>query len=198
MTDIKPIVLTTPRFRLRTIDSGDSSHDFRAWTQDADLMAPMNLPVRSLTDKQVKSYFGSFDNIDRFFFLVEELETGAAIGFWTIEVNRIHRTATWNIAVSQQNWGEDVAVETGMPLLDYLFGQCGIEKMVTLTLTSNAKVIHRMEMGSWKLEGRFVKELSSPDGSQRLDQFRFALLATDWPAARGRLIKLWSRAASDG
>jgi RimJ/RimL family protein N-acetyltransferase len=192
MTTASPIVLKTKRFEMRTLGSADSSEAFRRWASDADLMEPMNLPARSLTADQVRNYFGTFDNIDRFFFGIFDRATGTSVGFWMIEANSVHQTATWNIAIDQANWGEDVAVETGIPLLDYLFDVRGIRKMITLTLPTNEKVISRMKLGSWRQEGYFVRELQSLNGPERLDQVRFALLSDEWPAARKRVLELWA------
>lgn len=191
MANEQHVIIQTQRFYLKTVSQSDSSAAFRRWTGDTELMGPMNLPPRVLTDAQVRNYFGSFDNLDRFFFMIVEKASDSPIGFWTVEAT-IHNTATWNIAVDRDNWGDYVAVETGIPLLDYLFDIRGIKKMVTLTLASNAKVIHRMKMGSWRQEGYLVKELASPSGGDRLDQLRFALLAEEWPAAREKLISIWN------
>jgi RimJ/RimL family protein N-acetyltransferase len=188
-----PIVLRTERFDLRTMNRSDSPEAFMRWAMDPEMMAPMNLPPRSLTSVQVGDYWGGFDNTSRYFFGIFERATQQQVGFWVVEVNDLHKTSTWHMAVDRNNWGEDVAVETGIMLLDWMFGEIGIEKAISMTLTTNEKVIHRMRMGGWQFEGVLRQEVRSLTGEGRLDQMRFSLLREEWPAARTRLIAAWEK-----
>ncbi|WP_414474409.1 GNAT family N-acetyltransferase [Microvirga sp. M2] len=195
MNDSTPIILHTDRFELRTMNRSDPPEAFMRWAMDPEIMAPMNLPPRALSSAQVADYWGGFDNINRYFLGIIERSSQNQVGFWMVEANLLHKTATWHLAIDRSKWGEDVSVETGIPLLDWLFGERDIDKVISLTLATNDKVIHRMKMGGWHLEGVLRAELRSLTGGGRLDQLRFSLLREEWPDARANLIAAWKRSA---
>lgn len=183
-----PVRLVTPRYELRTRTGADPTDAFRRWAADAAMMNPMNLPARSLTAEQVAAYWAGFDNRERFFFGIADLATGREVGFWTVEGNLIHGSAAVHHAVDPGWWRQDVAVETGVALIDWLFEVQRFEKLTGGTLPANAKVVHFLKLGGWQEEGYLRQELRSMVGPGRLDQLKFGLLPEEWRAAKAGLL----------
>lgn len=187
MQQASPVTLETARFTLRTLSSDDPTGPFRKWAGDPEIMTPLNLPTRQLSDEQVRAYFAGFDNVRKYLFGIFSKGDQTQLGFWIVEVNSVHATANWHLAIGERRyWGLAAPLELGIALLDWLFDERGVEKLSATVPANNRRVRRLYEAVGWPLEGVLKGELRSMSGDGRIDECRFGLCKADWPVVRER------------
>ncbi|MEX0922128.1 MAG: GNAT family protein [Rhodovibrionaceae bacterium] len=189
MQKASPLRLETPRFVLRTLGAEDPPEPFQKWAADPAIMAPLNLPTRELTAEQVRAYFASFDGRRKFLFGLFSRTSGQQFGFWIVEVNALHATGNWHLAIGERDyWGRGAPLEIGIALLDWLFETQGLEKLSATVPANNPRVRRFYEAVGWPLEGVLRGELKAMNGEGRIDECRYGLLRADWPEVRRRAL----------
>lgn len=180
-----PVDVETARFRLRTLKPADASSRWQGWSKDPQIMGPLNAPVRDLQIDFLANYAASFDNEHRYLVGIFEKTSGVHIGFFIVEVDRMHRCATFNVVVGDRAWwGKGVVNETRAALLDYFFDRRGIEKALGSPLARNFPAVFNYKAQGWRHEGTlYGHRLSVVDGS-RLDQYQFGMLRDHWRMLR--------------
>jgi RimJ/RimL family protein N-acetyltransferase len=187
--------ITTERFLLRSITRDDDLEPLRQWVANPKVMTALNLPARELSEGEARAYVGAFDAQTRFLIGVFPRPRPAQlIGFYIVEVNLHHRTATWHMAIGDRSFpSPDVTLEASPALLEWLFGSVGIEKMIGTCTPHNRVILQRYRSTGWRQEGVLKEELRSMTGPGRLDQVRFGLLKAEWPAVRSRFAEILRR-----
>ena len=180
-----PVDVETDRFRLRSLKPADASERWRSWAKDPDVMGPLNALVRDMSLAYLANYAASFDSTNRYLIGVFEKATGAHIGFFIIEMDHVHRSATFNVVIGDKTWwGKGVVNETRAALLDHFFDHRGIEKACGAPLARNFPAVLNYKTQGWRHEGTLRgHRLSTADGS-RLDQYQFGLLREEWRRLR--------------
>jgi RimJ/RimL family protein N-acetyltransferase len=165
----------------------DASERWQGWAKDPDVMGPLNAPARAMSLDYLAKYASSFDNDVRFLIGIFEKAGGTHVGFFVIEVDHVHRSATFNVVIGDKTWwGRGVVNETRAALLDYFFEQRGIEKACGAPLTRNFPAVLNYKVQGWRHEGTLRgHRLSTTDGS-RLDQYQFGLLRDEWRRFRNK------------
>lgn len=102
----QPIDIETERFRLRALKPTDASARWQSWGNDLEVMNPLNAPVREMPLDYLANYASSFDNEHRHLIGIFEKATGVHVGFFIIEVDRVHRCATFNVVIGDKAWWE--------------------------------------------------------------------------------------------
>jgi len=124
-----PVDLQTDRFRLRSLKPADASDRWRSWTRDAEVMRPLNAPIRDLSRNDLANYIAAYDNNSRYLIGIFERASGLQVGFFVIEVDRAHRSAVFNVVIGDKAWwGKGVVNEARAALLEVFFEHRGIEK----------------------------------------------------------------------
>ena len=179
------IDIETGRFRLRTLKPSDASERWRGWAKDPAVMQPLNNEARDMSLDYLARYAASFDGNNRHLIGVFEKATGTHIGFFVVEVDHMHRVATFNVIIGDKSWwGRRVVNEARAALLDYFFERRGIEKACGQPLARNFPAILNYKEQGWRHEGTLRgQRVSTADGS-RLDQYQFGLLRDEWRARR--------------
>jgi RimJ/RimL family protein N-acetyltransferase len=155
----------------------------------------MNLPARSLTAQQVCDFWAGFDNVNRFFFQITDA-AGMALGFWQVECDPLHESATFQLALDPACHGAGCATETAVALPDWLFGVRKVAKLIVMTLPDNAAMQALLARLGFVREGLMHQEIKNLTGEGRLDQLRFGLLPSGWQAARASVITHLNRRAA--
>jgi RimJ/RimL family protein N-acetyltransferase len=180
----KPVMLETDRFRLRSLKPSDVSERWLRWVADAEIVHPLNAPVRQLTRQELAGYVASFDNRRQYLVGVFEKTAGAHIGFFWIEVDA-HDAATFNVVIGAKDWwGKGVVNECRAALLDYFFDEAKVAKACGGPLARNFPAIFNYKAQGWIYEGALRGHFRSVVDGSRLDQLRFRLLPHEWRAAR--------------
>jgi RimJ/RimL family protein N-acetyltransferase len=144
-------------------------------------MSPLNALPWDTTLEGLQDYIGTYDNRKRYLFGIFDLATEAHVGIYEIETNARHRTATFTVLIGDKShWGRDIVLETRACLLSFFFEQRGIEKAIGKPLVRNFPMIYNYVAQGWQLEGVLRGQCRSAFGSQRIDQYQFGLLRTEW------------------
>jgi RimJ/RimL family protein N-acetyltransferase len=183
----RPIELETARFRLRSLKPIDASERWLGWLKDPEVVHPTNAPVRHLTRQELAKYIGGHDNYSRYLIGVFAKPTGVPIGFFFIDVDRAHDTATFNVIIGEKSfWGKGVVNEVRTALLDYFFEELHMAKVCGGPLSRNFPMIFNYKAQGWIHEGTLRGHFKSVVDGSRLDQIRFRFLPHEWQAARSK------------
>lgn len=181
----RPVFLKTRRFSLRSLKPADASQRWIGWLKDPEVMAPLNVPVRSRTAQELMAHVASADNSERYLIGIFDLATDVQIGFFMVDVDLFHRKATFNVVIGEKSWwGKGVVNEARAALLDEFFDHRGVEKAVGLPFARNFPAIFNYKAQGWRHEGTFRAQALAVAGGARLDQFQFGLVKDEWHKLR--------------
>lgn len=179
----RPVSTHSERFIIRSLTVNDVSERWCNWSGDPDIMTPLNMPVRKSTRDGLIKYVQQQNNDRNYLIGIFAKSMGQHIGFFQIDVNKLHRTAGFNVVIGdKQYWGKNAVNETRAAILTEFFERRGLEKAWGQPLARNFPMIFNYKHQGWKLEGILRGQcLSVVDGS-RIDQYQFGMLRDDWRA----------------
>jgi len=179
----RPVAIHSERFIIRSLTPKDISERWCSWSGDPDIMQPLNMPVRPATRETLMKYLSQMNNDRSYLIGVFAKAMGQHIGFYQIDINKLHRTAGFNVVIGdKQYWGKNVVNETRAGLLTEFFERRGVEKAWGQPLARNFPMIFNYKQQGWKLEGIMRGQcLSIVDGA-RVDQYQFGMLRDEWRA----------------
>jgi RimJ/RimL family protein N-acetyltransferase len=179
----RPVSTHSERFIIRSLTPNDVSERWCNWSGDPDIMTPLNMPVRKSTREGLVKYVQQQNNDRNYLIGIFAKSMGQHIGFFQIDVNKLHRTAGFNVVIGdKQYWGKNAVNETRAAILTEFFERRGLEKAWGQPLARNFPMIFNYKQQGWKLEGILRGQcLSVVDGS-RIDQYQFGMLRDDWRA----------------
>jgi RimJ/RimL family protein N-acetyltransferase len=181
----RPIDIETARFRLRTLTPADASARWQGWGKDPEIMGGLNAPARELDISYLAKYAASFDNEHRHLVGIFEKAGGSHIGFFIVEIDRMHRCATFNVVIGDKSWwGKGVVNETRATLLDHFFDERGVEKAIGSPLARNFPAVFNYKAQGWRHEATLRSHRVSFADNSRLDQYQFGLLRDEWRQRR--------------
>ena len=181
----RPVQLKTDRFELRSATTVDATERWLGWAKDAAVMGPLNMPARVMRREELAAHIASVDNHMRFLVAIFEKSGGKQIGFFMIDVEPMHRTATFNVAIGDKDWwGKGVVNEARAALLDHFFETRGIEKACGTPLARNFPALLNYKAQGWRHEGTLRGQCMSIVDKSRLDQYQFGLLRSEWRKRR--------------
>lgn len=184
----KPINLSTSRFTLRSLTAADVSDKWGAWSDDPDIVTPLNIARRAMTKDELRRYISRFDNDTRYLIGVFSKAMSQHIGFYAVDINRGHQTANFNLVIGDKNfWGKSVINETRSALLDEFFENRQVEKAYGTPLARNHPAVFNYKAQGWKLEGIMIGQCKSVVDGSRLDQYHFGMLRDTWRARKGNV-----------
>lgn len=177
----RPVNLATKRFVLRSLTPSDISDRWGGWSDDAEIVQPLNIAKRRLSKDELRRYVARFDNESNYLIGVFTSAMPLHIGFFVIDVNRLHATASFNLVIGDKSyWGKGVVNEARAALLDEFFDNRGIEKAYGTPLARNHPAVFNYKAQGWKLEGIHVGQCRALADGSRLDQYHFGMLRSDW------------------
>jgi RimJ/RimL family protein N-acetyltransferase len=183
----RPVKLTTERFLVRSLMPADASERWCDWSADADVMGPLNVPVRRATKEELMRYIARFDNDNGYLLGVFTKAMSLHIGFYMIEANKLHATGNFNLVIGDKAyWGKGVVNEVRAALLDECFERRGIEKAYGTPLARNFPAVFNYKAQGWRLEGVLRGQCKSIVDGSRLDQYHFGMLRDEWRARKGQ------------
>lgn len=185
----RPVALATERFHVRSLTTADASDRWSNWSADADVMGPLNIPIRRLSKDDLARYIARFDNDNGYLIGVFAKTMSLHIGFFMIEANKMHATAGFNLVIGdKQYWGKGVVNEVRAALLDEFFERRGAEKAFGTPLARNFPAVFNYKAQGWRLEGVMKGQCKSVVDGSRLDQYHFGMLRDEWRARKGATV----------
>jgi RimJ/RimL family protein N-acetyltransferase len=180
-----PINLTTQRFVVRSLTADDASQDWCDWYRDAEVMTPLNSPVRQRTVGEFADYCARFDNDHLYLIGVFTRAEGLHIGQFLLEVDKAHATATFNVMIGDKRfWGQGVVNEVRAALLDEIFEHREVEKACGRPFARNFPAVFNYKAQGWRLEGILRGHAKSVVDGSRLDQCLYGMMREEWRAQR--------------
>ncbi len=181
----RPVNLTTERFLVRSLVPADACDRWCDWSADPDIMDPLNVPVRRASKDELMRYIARFDNDIGYLMGVFTKAMSLYIGFYMIEVNKMHATANVNLVIGDKTyWGKGVVNEVRAALLDEFFERRGVEKAYGTPLARNFPAVFNYKAQGWRLEGVLRGQCKSVVDGSRLDQYHFGMLRDEWRARK--------------
>jgi RimJ/RimL family protein N-acetyltransferase len=145
----------------------------------------LNVPARRTQRAELERYLARFDNDDRYLIGVFAKAMSLHIGFFMVEINKLHASANFNLVIGdKQYWGKGVVNEVRAALLDEFFERRGIEKAYGMPLARNFAAVFNYKAQGWRLEGVLRGQCKSIGGGARLDQYHFGMLREEWRARK--------------
>jgi ribosomal-protein-alanine N-acetyltransferase len=175
------VLLKTTRFALRSLKPTDASERWVRWLNDPEVMGPLNAPIQKADPAQLRAHIASADNNERYLIGIFDLESQVQIGFFMIEVDLLHRRATFNVVIGEKTWwGKGAVNEARAALLDEFFEHRSIDKAVGMPLARNFPAIFNYKAQGWRHEGTLRGHCRSVTDGRRLDQLQFAIRKEEW------------------
>lgn len=173
--------LETARFTLRSMAREDVTDAFLSWLGDPEVMLGMNMTRQRLTRAQAVRFVLAHNNQTSFCLLVCDKNTGQAIGFFTVSIAATHRVAETSVVVGDREfWGKNVVREARSALLDFLFDELNMHKVIGKPHGRNFASIFNYKAMGFECEAVLREQMRSVDDDSRLDQLIFGMLKSRW------------------
>lgn len=179
------LLLKTERFTIRSMLREDVTSDFLNWLADPEVMVGLNMPQKKLSRLQAVRYILGYDNRYRFFLAICLRSNGNQIGFFTVDCDPVHQSGETSVVIGNQDfWGKNVVLEARTALLDFLFDQVGLHKILGRPHGRNFSSIFNYKAQGFKCEGILREQMRSIQNDQRLDQLIFGITRQEWHTRR--------------
>lgn len=181
--------LETQRFVLSSMLREDVSEAFIGWMADPDVMVGLNMHRRRLTRVQTVRFVLGFDNHRKFCLAIKDKTTGQLIGFFILDCDLIQQCAETSVVVGNKSfWGKNVVKEARSCLLDFLFDQMYMVKVIGRPHGRNISSIFNYKALGFTCEAVLRQQMKAIQGEQRLDQLVFGILKSEWQQKRQELM----------
>ena len=174
-------------FVARTARPDDIDESFIAWMSSDEVKAGLNLAELGMDVADFQNFLKIFDGRDRFFLLIEKADGSQTVGFFTVDLNRSHKTGL--VTAGTRN-DLDIKVPVlraiGPRIAKYFFDFQNVDKLSSLILGSNAKMLANLnpnfntdliEEPSFRPEARLRDECLQTNG-KRTDLIVFSAYRT--------------------
>jgi Acetyltransferases, including N-acetylases of ribosomal proteins len=197
MTDA--VELRTERFEIRTMREDDDLSPLKTWFADPAFCAKMNSPAYLYDDDKLRRYLAAFDNRTSFFLGLFDRASGFQFGYIIVTLDRRNRNGIWHVGFYDRRYrGREGVYGVSVAVIDWIFKERGMMKLVSRIDASRTAFRAVLSRLGFVLEGVLRSELERADGSGRIDQAQFGLLADEWPEVRRRILERLRERKSPG
>ena len=180
-----PVRLTTRRFVIRSMTARDVTPTFLRWQNDRELRAGQNLHAPRVTREIALKTIKSADNARRFYLLICATIAETPIGFFGVNADHADGFAETIVVIGDRHWwGKSVVTEARAALLDFLFDEVGMRKVLGKPHARNLASVFNYRVQGFNCEGVLREQLKSVADGTPLDQMVFGLLRDDWQASK--------------
>ena len=109
---------------------------------------------------------------------IEESETGEMIGDVAFFLKKDGPQACIGYTIARQYWRKGYGIEAARRLLDYLFGELDLHRVIAITDVENVASSRLLERMSFRREGHFVENLMFK--GQWASEYHYAMLKREW------------------
>ncbi|MBR6090759.1 MAG: GNAT family N-acetyltransferase [Anaerolineaceae bacterium] len=134
------------------------------WMHDPQVNCWFRFDAAGMTEEKARCFIaGSFTDRDRHFAVTDE--TDEYLGTISLEdIDRENGHALYAVSMRTCAWGTDAAVKATNLLLDYAFGEIGLERVYLNVLSNNVRANRFYEKVGFRFEGCFRKHLKLRGG----------------------------------
>jgi [ribosomal protein S5]-alanine N-acetyltransferase len=118
-----------------------------------------------------------------FMWSIARLEDDIAIGgccFWNIDQDSLHAEIGYELG--KDNWGQGIAREALIGILDYGFRELGFHRVEACPLARNERSIRLLQGLGFQYEGKLSERILFKD--KYLDQLYYGILDIEWSSGR--------------
>jgi len=174
--------LETARFRLESLTRREALRASLPWTEDAEVMAGMELRAGGWLRRRWRRRVPRTDNKREFCLGIRDRSDGRLLGYHTVHLSG--GVAFIGVMVGDKTWwGRGTVAETRAELLRFLFEEAGAERVWGTPFGRNPASIYNYQRLGFVYEGALRQHRSALDGS-RVDMPIFGLLRSEWLARR--------------
>jgi RimJ/RimL family protein N-acetyltransferase len=169
-----PVHIESRGYTLRSLTPADVTPRFVEWINSASMLEGLNLPPLNFSLEQLQAFVASFDDLNNYFIGIFA-SNGLLLGFYTIDVNRTHKTGNITTGIGEpEHLGKGVLWATIDGLLNHFYLYRDLEKMTARVLARNLRMLFNFRGDPrFKFEAKLSRECLGPDG-KRLDVLVFA------------------------
>lgn len=180
----QPLQTMTERFVLRSILPAHINKAYISWWNDEEIQAGFNFKPRGWGLKEAQIHVSKFDNKESFHLGIYDKATKQMIGFYTMFVNYGTKRALTNVCIGDKSWwGKGVVLEIRSKMLDFLFFNLNLEKVVGTIHGRNLPSIYNYKAQGFRNEAIVRSHMIGANGG-RIDEYHFGLLKEEWLAKR--------------
>lgn len=164
-----PVHIETNGFVLRSVQPMDVTPHVLNWICSEPMRLGLNLPKLDFSIDTLRAYLASFDNMRQYFIGIFDRENGLMVGFYTLDVNQVHRFANITTGIGEREYlGKALLWKTIDALLDHFFTYRDIDKVGARILAKNYGMLFNFrDNPRFVLEGVLRSECVVQDGSRQ-------------------------------
>lgn len=179
----RPFRVRSENFELSPLTPERITDRMLSWFEDPDVSKFFIMP-KNMTRERFTMFLKNYDNKSRFYLVINDRHSGAAIGFFPMYITFVHSQVKTGICIGEKEyWGRGVVQEIRAIMLDFIFTQMRMHKVFGETDIRNFPSIFNYKALGFTSEGILRKEQLGQDGKWH-DHYRFAILREEWLALR--------------
>lgn len=170
-----PVYIESGDYIVRSLKDTDASEELLGWLNRADMLRGLNLDKVDFNLSQLRAFIAGFDNYLHFILGIFNRNDEKLIGFYTIDVNRTHKTGSLTTGIGDTSErGKRTLWATIDAILDYFYAERDIEKFTARILARNYAMLFNFKNNTrFVLEAHLKDECLAPNG-KRVDLLVFA------------------------
>ena len=174
-TSHSPVYIENGEYIVRSLKDTDASEELLGWLNRADMLRGLNLDKVDFNLSQLRAFIAGFDNYLHFILGIFNRNDEKLIGFYTIDVNRTHKTGSLTTGIGDTSErGKRTLWATIDAILDYFYAERDIEKFTARILARNYAMLFNFKNNTrFVLEAHLKDECLAPNG-KRVDLLVFA------------------------
>lgn len=170
-----PVYIESGDYIVRSLKDTDTSEQLLGCFNRADMLRGLNLDKVDFNLSQLRAFIAGFDNYLHFILGIFNRNDENLIGFYTIDVNRTHKTGSLTTGIcNTSERGKRTLWATIDAILDYFYAERDIEKFTARILARNYAMLFNFKNNTrFVLEAHLKDECLAPNG-KRVDLLVFA------------------------
>ncbi len=175
-------ILETERLRIRQFQDSDLE-PFWVYRNDPDVARyqgwdvpfPREKALEFVTEMKVKD-----PNVQGEWFqtAIEESSTGEMIGDTAFYLKKDDLQAYIGCTIARPHWRKGFGIEATRRLLDYLFGELDLHRVIAITDVENVPSFSMLDRLGFRREGHFVENLMFK--GNWASEYHYAMLKREW------------------
>lgn len=183
----QPVNLETERFILRSVRPWWLAFQTRPWTDDPDIMIPLNHKAGGWSLWQWRRTMVHANNRRKFLIGIFAKDTGQLIGYETLHIDR-NSIASFSVVIGDKAWwGRRAVVEVRERLIRFFFEEAGCSKIWGTPNARNYPAVFNYNRLGFTQEGIMRQHMRGMRDEALSDLIVFGMLRSEWLAReRGR------------
>lgn len=175
--------INTDRLLLRRFELDDAYDMFENWANDSEITRFLSWETHSsveVTTEILEKWVNEYKNNDIYNWAIELKEIGEVIGsICIVKLDEKNYSCEIGYCMSRIFWGKGIMSESLKAVINYLFSEVGINRIVAKHDTNNVASGKVMLKSGMKYEGT-LRQVEIRDNKDFYDLAVYAILKNDW------------------